>query len=194
MPNGRKWTPVASRPTRSGSGKPADRSQLQISFDRCERTSGAVHRRVRCRQCRKSFKHPVWYAEEGLRLFFCGAACRRKWERDIGTPHVRVRLTGRPKHRGGNWDAIVERIRQRDGHRCRGCGADEAVLPRRLDVHHRIPVRLFSSSSEANREENLVAVCPSCHARMEELGRRDLSLFDHVPHPGKHHPDWPEHL
>jgi DEAD/DEAH box helicase domain-containing protein len=75
--------------------------------------------------------------------------------------------------RGPNWDAQRNLARDRDAHRCRHCGAPER--PNRThDVHHIEPFRTFGyvrgkneAYLEANRLENLVTLCPSCHSRVE---------------------------
>lgn len=67
---------------------------------------------------------------------------------------------------GPGWGKLRDAIRARDGYRCQVCGAPEGN--RRHDVHHRIPLRAFSSLEQANRPENLVTLCASCHRRAEE--------------------------
>jgi len=94
-------------------------------------------------------------------------------------------LKGHPKYRGGNWEVQAARARARDGYRCRICGATEEALGRQLDVHHLVPVRLFASAAEANRLDNLIAVCRSCHRRLEAEGHVDLPLFNGVKYPGQ---------
>lgn len=94
-------------------------------------------------------------------------------------------LRGRPEYRGGNWKVQAARARERDGFRCRDCGVTEASLGRQLDVHHTTPVRLFASTVAANRLDNLVSVCASCHKRLEAKLRNELPLFHAVRHPGQ---------
>ena len=65
-----------------------------------------------------------------------------------------MRQAGHSRRRfGGHREAALER----DGYRCRGCGAGKA----RLHVHHRSP------GCHATRL--LVALCPACHARVHRL-------------------------
>ena len=66
---------------------------------------------------------------------------------------------------GPDWAALRQRVRQRDGYRCQSCGAPETN--RAHDVHHLAPFRQFASPAEANRLENLVTLCASCHRRAE---------------------------
>jgi DEAD/DEAH box helicase domain-containing protein len=90
--------------------------------------------------------------------------------------------------RGPNWEQQRQRARARDGFRCRHCGAPER--PQRThDVHHIQPFRTFGyvrgkndSYLEANRLENLVTLCTSCHRRVEAdlMVRGTLSGLAHV--------------
>ena len=90
--------------------------------------------------------------------------------------------------RGPNWAQQRNRARARDGHHCRHCSAPER--PNRAhDVHHIQPFRTFSYIRgkndrylEANRLENLVTLCTSCHRRVEEdlMVRGTLSGLAHV--------------
>jgi DEAD/DEAH box helicase domain-containing protein len=70
-----------------------------------------------------------------------------------------------PNNYGPGWPATRDIVRARDEHRCQICGVPEEG--RAHDVHHKIPFRSFSSPVEANRLQNLITVCPSCHHRVE---------------------------
>ncbi len=71
-----------------------------------------------------------------------------------------------PNDYGPGWNKLRDAIRARDGYRCQVCGVPEGQ--RQHDVHHRIPFRAFASPEQANRPENLVTLCASCHRRVEE--------------------------
>ncbi|GAB4462450.1 MAG: hypothetical protein Kow0070_21460 [Anaerolineales bacterium] len=73
--------------------------------------------------------------------------------------------TNDPNDYGPGWGKIRERVRARDGYKCQVCGTPETT--RQHDVHHKIPFRAFASREEANRLENLVTLCPSCHKKAE---------------------------
>lgn len=97
--------------------------------------------------------------------------------------------TNDPNDYGPDWKKIRERVRARDGYKCQVCGTPEdpstadldASHPnpplrakRQHDVHHKIPFRSFVragtlelAQQEANRIENLVTLCPSCHKQTE---------------------------
>jgi DEAD/DEAH box helicase domain-containing protein len=90
--------------------------------------------------------------------------------------------------RGPNWEQQRNRARARDGYSCRHCGAPERP-DRAHDVHHVQPFRTFGYVRgendrylEANRLENLVTLCRSCHQRVEvdRLVRGTLSGLAHV--------------
>ncbi len=79
-----------------------------------------------------------------------------------------------PNDYGPTWARQRDQARARDGYRCRGCGAPERD-GRQHDVHHLEPFRQFGYARGhnrhdlvANRLENLVTLCPSCHRRAEE--------------------------
>jgi DEAD/DEAH box helicase domain-containing protein len=74
---------------------------------------------------------------------------------------------------GPSWAAAKRAVRTRDGHRCCQCGAPERA-GRQHDVHHLRPFREFGyipgenrHDEVANRLENLITLCPSCHQRAE---------------------------
>lgn len=66
---------------------------------------------------------------------------------------------------GKDWDKIRSEVRQRDQFRCQVCGLPESGKSHH--VHHKNPLRNFSSLQEANRMENLITLCPNCHQLAE---------------------------
>jgi DEAD/DEAH box helicase domain-containing protein len=82
--------------------------------------------------------------------------------------------TNDPNDYGPVWNGLRDMVRLRDGYRCQVCGALESGT-RQHDVHHKVPLRQFlsvtiqvpGSFGEANRLENLVTLCPSCHRKAE---------------------------
>jgi DEAD/DEAH box helicase domain-containing protein len=83
--------------------------------------------------------------------------------RDLG------QWTAEPNNYGPSWDRTRLIVRQRDNFRCRVCGRPEMGVAHH--VHHIIPFKNFPSYLEANRIENLITLCPSCHKRAEEVVR-----------------------
>jgi DEAD/DEAH box helicase domain-containing protein len=79
----------------------------------------------------------------------------------------------RPNDYGPNWAQQRDAARKRDGYRCTQCNAPERG-DRQHDVHHVRPFREFGyipgqneAYREANRLENLVTLCRSCHRAVE---------------------------
>ncbi len=97
--------------------------------------------------------------------------------------------TNDPNDYGPEWQKIRERVRARDGYKCQVCGTPEGPSTagldasqlnpplragRQHDVHHKVPFRTFVRAGtlelaqrEANRLENLITLCPSCHKQTE---------------------------
>jgi DEAD/DEAH box helicase domain-containing protein len=88
--------------------------------------------------------------------------------------------TNSPNEYGPGWKALREAVRARDGYRCQVCGVPESG--RQHDVHHKTPFRTFMRSGidepllAANRPENLVTLCASCHRKVEENVRMRSGL------------------
>ena len=160
-------------------------SQMRLSFEEEQKVKREDDLAVRCVQCGKRFGQPRWYVEKGIRSQFCGASCRTNWELASPDEPFELVLEGRPEYRGGNWKTQAHLARERDGFCCKACGVTEDTLGRQMDVHHKVPFRLFDSPIEANQLSNLVSLCPSCHKKTETAGRADMPLFEDIKHPGQ---------
>ncbi|WP_208348795.1 HNH endonuclease [Pseudaestuariivita rosea] len=64
--------------------------------------------------------------------------------------------------RGARWTVLRAAILERDGYRCRECGARG-----RLEVDHIKPVRTHPQLSYD--PDNLQSLCPSCHTKKTRL-------------------------
>ncbi len=93
-----------------------------------------------------------------------------------------------PNDYGPEWDEVRAAVLERDGHRCRKCGAGEPP-GRSHDVHHLRPFREFGyvrginhNDRLANAPENLITLCRACHHRAETATglRGALSGLGHV--------------
>lgn len=82
--------------------------------------------------------------------------------------------TNDPNDYGPGWAQIRDQVRARDRYTCQVCGVVEAG--RQHDVHHKVPFRAFPSSVEANRLDNLITLCPSCHRKAEQNVRMRSGL------------------
>jgi DEAD/DEAH box helicase domain-containing protein len=81
--------------------------------------------------------------------------------------------TNDPNDYGPDWPRIRLAVRTRDGFRCQVCGVPET--DREHDVHHKIPFKAFTSAvdrearlRQANRLDNLITLCSSCHRQAEQ--------------------------
>lgn len=116
-----------------------------------------------CEVCGGSFRRTA-AALKRVRHSFCSVPCRQSFY--VGEANGSFR-GGHSSNRGRGWAALARSIRERDGHRCRRCGKTAADNRQALSVDHVIPWRTFSDHSEANRPENLVALCRSCHSKKQ---------------------------
>ena len=87
-----------------------------------------------------------------------------------GALHHRWDGGGDPYY-GKNWHEQRRKTLRRDEFECQNCdmgeGEHEESYGLGLDVHHIVPVREFEEKEEANRLDNLVALCRNCHNRLE---------------------------
>lgn len=72
-----------------------------------------------------------------------------------------------PNDYGPNWKDIRKQILSRDKYICALCG--QSFPDSSLHVHHKIPLRAFSSLESANQPDNLISLCPRCHQRAETV-------------------------
>lgn len=75
---------------------------------------------------------------------------------------------------GDRWPEIRKKVLERDGYQCVECGVsqqehksrDDLFPPGKgLHIHHIEPFSNFDDRQEANRLENLEAVCDRCHKK-----------------------------
>lgn len=71
--------------------------------------------------------------------------------------------------RGKNWKSQRGKALKRDDWTCQVCGITEEKSGRELDVHHKIPLLEFDNYEKANKLENLITLCRSCHIKIEML-------------------------
>ena len=150
---------------------PGSSNQMGFDFGKGSRPAVSDDISTRCARCRDKVVVPAWCIEQ-TQLHFCDATCRQAWTED--EPSFEVKFGNPSKRRGANGEI---QMRERDSFACQVCGVSEEALGRQFDVHHKIPYRSFPSHLEANKLENLVSVCPSCHAKLEAELRRELPLF-----------------
>lgn len=102
----------------------------------------------------------------------CPAWAREEWERAVAKNfHGMCKGLDGEHDYGSEWPSIRANVLARDVV-CRGCGFDG-----HLDVHHRIPFRMFEDRDEANALSNLVALCRACHATADHRYRQAGAVF-----------------
>ena len=75
---------------------------------------------------------------------------------------------------GPEWPTIRERILERDRFTCQLCGTEKNK--NELHVHHKNPVRFYSTPKAAHTNANLVTLCQHCHKIAERNLRVRSSL------------------
>lgn len=127
---------------------------------------------LECTQCGKIYEVKQKDVEISR---FCSVECSHQWQSENmagpNSPHWRG---GCILYYGPNWQCQKRRARKRDNYTCQLCGISEAETENRLDVHHIVSFREFGYTigendnyRQANRLENLVTLCASCHRKVE---------------------------
>lgn len=116
---------------------------------------------VTCTTCGK----PKWVilSRSKRPAHFCDDKCRAQWlSENVRGEKSPNWLGGHDEYRGPDWCEQRRKALQRDEGACVRCGET-----RDLAVHHKVPFRFCSNSTEANRLENLETLCVPCHRKAE---------------------------
>ena len=109
-----------------------------------------------CKHCDKTIKRPRGSVERGRRNHFCSKYCQARYHYGDVTDDM-----------GPNWTTQRYRTLDRDGYECQRCGMTNVECQNKyetsLNVHHIVPRREYNDLAEANKLDNLVSLCPSCH-------------------------------
>lgn len=122
---------------------------------------------LQCPQCGQGFRRTQG-AVKRAKVSYCSLRCATTAH--SGEHNSQWRGGSNP-NRGKGWCKIAERIRERDGYRCRRCGKTQDENGQKLSVDHVIPWRAFESAEEANQSANLVSLCRPCHSRKSRAER-----------------------
>jgi 5-methylcytosine-specific restriction endonuclease McrA len=122
-----------------------------------------------CEGCGKEYKIGQYELRKGNR--FCSDECRKKWfaqQTPTGenNPYWRG---GYREYYGPSWRSARRAVLKRDNYSCQTCGKHKDELGENPVVHHKIPFKLYGVErhEEANRVENLICHCRSCHMQIE---------------------------
>lgn len=139
-----------------------------------------IYATVACDACGNPDDQGVAIAAERSRLLqLCNPCLYEMWQETqraaqrekflAAADEIEIPVTRKATYYGPDWQAIRERILERDGRTCqdeghkRIGGSDERD---KLVVHHRRPLREFDGNYEAaNVAENLITLCTLCHGR-----------------------------
>lgn len=128
--------------------------------------------RCTCAQCGREFRrNGVALARTQSDAKCCSPRCSGLSRRGPLNPLWRGGTHG---YRGAGWKRIANRIRQACNDRCVQCGVSGSSLSAVLHVDHIWPYRLFETSEAANDPRNLIALCPSCHAKKTHSAEADV--------------------
>ena len=73
----------------------------------------------------------------------------------------------RPRNKyGKKWKQLRKEILKRDEYKCQNCGFQGEK--KKLHIHHKKPLQRFKDLKQANRRDNLITLCPSCHKQAEK--------------------------
>lgn len=132
---------------------------------------------VSCNWCGKSI---VKYKSTVYKINFCGFDCYGKWcsvnRSKDNNPNWRG---GNISYRGADWRIIKLKVLERANFKCEKCGVSNVSL----QVHHIVPFRTFKEYRTANYMSNLIAVCISCHKKMEaqiNIGKFGVPIRPHA--------------
>lgn len=137
----------------------------------------------KCANCGEE-KHIQPWEREWKEKFFCDMDCKAEWQSENikGEEHPTWE-GGWSRYYGEDWHSQREKAWERDGYKCRICGAGEEELGRKPDVHHIISVRTYRDEygdrNLAHHLNNLISLCPTHHQKVEQ-GTIDIPLTELV--------------
>lgn len=123
---------------------------------------------VSCEWCGKEFFVKP-FKEKNQDNFFCDIenCFSRWWMENYSGKNAPTWRGGYKDYYGESWNEQRMNALNRDDFKCKKCSVEQKDLDEELSVHHIEPFRNFDESSEANKLENLVSLCRSCHMKVE---------------------------
>lgn len=130
---------------------------------------------VQCHHCGSTYRVIPSRIDQNDRNF-CSLECFWEWESEyFAGENGPAWAGGADYYYGPNWPERRDKARERDGYKCQSCGQQD-----RLEVHHIVHVSEFDDYETANKLENLVTLCKSCHNRWEGIIARPILLQEAV--------------
>ena len=134
------------------------------------RRKGPHERRDLCAHCGKPVYRPRAY-NFGKHGVYCNKAC---WNAAQTYSPDRMFY-------GARWAKQRRAALKRDEHICQGCGVSAQQVKGGLHVHHVVPFKMFQDQDQANRLDNLLSLCPSCHKRADLAYHADGTILFPAP-------------
>lgn len=116
-----------------------------------------------CAECGEEVYRPPLQAKKYDNKF-CSHQCQTDYI--SGEEHYKYKEDKRQYTYSGGWKTAREERLEKDNHQCQECGSEE-----KLHIHHIKPYIKFEDKFEANRQENLITLCSSCHLQHEKGGK-----------------------
>ena len=99
---------------------------------------------------------------------YCSLHCRN--EHRVGKNHPQHIDGKAADKRGANWQKQKRAAKKRDNNICQKCFVQLAA--KNMHVHHVMPYRYYKSYLDANKLENLITLCESCHRKDDAVIQR----------------------
>jgi len=128
----------------------------------------------KCKYCGTTFYRKPWQlCARGATGEFCSTACRSTFRHEFQSGDKSpFWVGGITTIRGKTWLEARTAAVERDKGTCRDCGVH---IGESIPVHHIKPFRDFKDEYVANTLDNLVCLCPSCHAKRDSEIQHNLS-------------------
>lgn len=135
---------------------------------------------IQCQVCGKTFTITRYWTrqEDSRNAKYCSRECMAEamslMRRGENNPNW-VGGCEQSAWRGDDWGKQTRKARKRDNYTCQRCGYAFPSKSSHLHTHHIVPFRLFDGDFElANRLDNLICLCRSCHGAIESATRTFL--------------------
>jgi len=120
-----------------------------------------------CDYCGKVFWRKKSARRDYLKNMFCSWKCYGEWRKGRFVEENSPSWAGGRRRYGAGWTELLrDEVRKLDMFCCQRCGKMASDNGRELDVHH----ITASRDGGEHKPENLVALCRSCHQRVEAMG------------------------
>lgn len=128
----------------------------------CRNESYRNGRFFTCEVCEEEVYRPNSQAESFDKKF-CSHKCQTKYY--SGEKHYRYKEDKKEYTYSGGWTNAREKRLEKDNHKCQECGKQD-----NLHIHHIKPYISFEDKFKANRQDNLITLCCTCHMKHEKGG------------------------